>query len=297
LNQAIQALNDINLPGLPPVDLVQQHLDAQTDYTLSANFVPQPGPHQLLGAIVRGNDMTNIKVLEDIRREVQVAIRAAGGLPRAKLQKKINAALAAIQEPGSDEGGLGRLNKAIDKLNNIHAATGLKPVAHAQPQQGEDVQTIILENAQKDSPFTPSALPLGPKGDLEKAEAAIIAAPKPPQQQATVTTAWGPKRTKPSRRKRSNVPEKELGARLNIIDADPDSEFRISKIEFKELYGDQMETHVVDFERKAFVPDPCDSGSQLTTEFRVNDEVVPSTVDQNPVITTTYKIVLKPRGQ
>jgi len=293
LDQAIQALNDINLPGLPPVDPVQQHLDAQTDYTLSENFVPQPGPHQLLGAIVRGDDMTNIKVLEDIIHEVQVAIRSAGGLDRAQLQKTLNAAIAAVHAPESHEGGLGRLNSAIDKLNGIF--TGLQRVPPAQQlQEGGEVQNVILQNARRDLPFTRSELSNVQKEDLRKAIAAITAAPQPPQQQATVSTAWG---RKPSRRKRSNAPEKELGARLNIIDADPDSEFRISKIEFKELYGDQMETHVVDFERKAFVPDPCDSGSQLTTEFRVNDEVVPSTVDQNPVTTTTYKIVLKPRGQ
>merc|ERR1719450_895195 len=86
------------------------------------------------------------------------------------------------------------------------------------------------------------------------------------------------------RRKRSAEPCNTLSARLQINDADPTSEFMITKIEFKERYGGNEETHWVDFEKEKLIQDPNKSGSQMTARFED---------DANEV--KTYRIVLKPK--
>ena len=107
-------------------------------------------------------------------------------------------------------------------------------------------------------------------------------------------TAQTPHPGNTPRRRRSNVPEEEVGATLRLTDADPNSDFVVTKIEFKERYGDKEETHVVDFERKTFFQDSGKSGSKLSAEFEINGEVIPVIEDVNKVV--TYKIVLRPKG-
>merc|ERR1712107_381033 len=94
------------------------------------------------------------------------------------------------------------------------------------------------------------------------------------------------------RRKRSTVPKKELGAQLHLIDTDASSDFVITKIEFKEFYGDQEETHVVDFEKEELLQDPSASGCKLAAEFTSESGYG----DKDEVEVVTYNIVLTPRG-
>ena len=98
-----------------------------------------------------------------------------------------------------------------------------------------------------------------------------------------------------ARKRRSTTPNKELSATLKLNDADPVSDFSIAKIVFKERYGEEEETHTIDFERKAFIQDDTESGSKLTAEFRVGDDIV-AAKEEEKIQITTYNIVLRPRG-
>lgn len=75
-----------------------------------------------------------------------------------------------------------------------------------------------------------------------------------------------------------------MSARLQINDADPNSDFMITKIEFKERYGGNEEIHWVDIEKEELVQDPNESGSRMTAQFGDGASDV-----------NTYRIVLKPK--
>jgi len=125
--------------------------------------------------------------------------------------------------------------------------------------------------------------------------------------------AGGPPRQPGSRKRRSTQPDiepdaepeeaaKELSANLVLIDASPGSEFKISKIEFKEVYADNEEVHTIDFERRAFIPDPDKQGCQLTAEFEEDGNFVPATImqpegeEEEEDEIETLTIVLRPRN-
>merc|ERR1739842_191824 len=105
-----------------------------------------------------------------------------------------------------------------------------------------------------------------------------------------------------SRRKRraTNTPL-SLNAKLELMDSDPQSEFMISKIEFKERYRQgegaeyTEETHCVDFENNVFVTDPNKAGSKLTAEIEENGTFKPAKVEEAKIV-KRISIVLKPRG-
>lgn len=112
------------------------------------------------------------------------------------------------------------------------------------------------------------------------------------RERGAIVSAWSkPNEPRPpvlKRKRRSTEPVTDLSAKLQITDADPNSDFVITRIEFKEFYGDNEETHFIDFEKEALVEDPNSSGSELTADF-VEEDTTPEPV-------TTIKIVLKPRG-
>jgi len=217
-----------------------------------------------------------------------------------ELQNALNVAVAAVQTPGDPgmepqrENGLSMLNKAIGVLNkgNVPGLGRVPPVERESQQGQQEPQQLNFQQTPLDAKWR--FLGLQARQCIRQAIHSFeAAAGEPTRRPRQIASAWAG-RNHGNRKKRSSQPDKELGATLNIFDADPISDFVITKIEFKEMYGDQSETHLVDFERKTFIPDPNKSGGQIKTEFKVDDEVVPHTVEKNPV--TTYKIVLKPRG-
>jgi len=220
-----------------------------------------------------------------------------------RLEATLNTALDAIQAQ-NDPARLMQLNNAIRDLN----AMGVPGLENVPEADANAAHYNLLAPYQQGAPHAPrehQLLGTVLRDDnmgapcLEDIIDAIQAAQPPPPRRQFVNV-WARNGAGPARhdgggrKKRSSQPDKEFGATLNIVDSDQNSDFVITKIEFKEMYGGQMETHLVDFERKAFIPDPNKSGSQMKTEFTVNNKVVPSTVEENPV--TTYKIVLRPRG-
>jgi len=302
-NQAINRVNAMQIPRLDTVELLQQQQQgqgAQGIYNLVFPFHARPDPtHQLLGTQPRGANMDQL-CLQDVIDDITAATEEYRLL--GELQEALNDAVAAVQTPGDfdmehqRENGLIMLNRAIGVLNegNVPGLRRVPPVEQERQQGQQEPQQLNFQQPPLDAK----------RRFLDRQARACIrqairsfgaAAAEPTRRPRQLAAAWVDRNHGTgNREKRSSQPAKELGATLNIFDADPISDFVITKIEFKEMYGDQSETHLVDFERKAFIPDPNKSGGQIKTEFKVDDEVVPHTVEKNPV--TTYKIVLKPRG-
>lgn len=105
-------------------------------------------------------------------------------------------------------------------------------------------------------------------------KAIIRAGPNKGPPEIKPNTAWGPKREKRDTddTKKENTMVR-LGAQIELLDSDPNSEFTMTKINFKEVHSGGEETHTWDMERNVLVTDPNIEGSTLTAEVQVGGEM------------------------
>jgi len=225
---------------------------------------------------------------------------------RVELENALNDASPLVHDQlrrgGADHQGVRGFNQAIAQINRLPGIQQIAAQAAPQPAPPPPYQVVF-------NLPPPRRLLLGLRRfdvqaicqQITEAGNALRPPPPPPPAQQR---RWGePDANEPDpllvhlrgegrgqqrgpglRKRRSTDPTKTLSAMVQLTDADPESDFKITKIEFKERYGDEEETHVVDLVRKVLIEDPSDSGSKLTAEFEEANRVV------------TYKIVLRPSG-
>lgn len=128
---------------------------------------------------------------------------------------------------------------------------------------------------------------------VKVARAIIRAVPKGPPV-IKPNTAWGrrDKRETDDTQKENNMVR--LGAQIELLDSDPNSEFTMTKINFKEVHSGGEETHTWDIERNVLVTDPNIEGSTLTAEVQVGGEMKVAKVE-NAEEEKFINIVLSPR--